>query len=693
MKLLAKLKPIFWDHTQSDGVGEVNYRRMWEINFTVAALVTLLPLLLMAGVAFYHLDRLVKMERRQVEFQVKGIMACTRLRMGLYLDRYLGAMRTMPDPARQGAGGSAKVWYTGLTLLGPDGSLAAEQGQRTKLDAQTRGWLARESSAKGRAVRLIRAGEREQARLVLAIKHETSQGDNTLVAAMGVQALKAVAAAALGELPGKAWLADPISKLRIPLGGAGTKENPSQDQGTGRVLRREASVPGSPLVLLTASPLPGLMSVGEGLTLHLILFVSISVLVMLAVVYKGTVGQVTRLYHSHVAQSKVLREVAYTHKLASVGRLAAGVAHQINNPMAVINEKAGLIKDLLAIDANGIDEMRLRRLTDDISVAAKGAGAITHRLLGFARHLPMEIGPVLLDQLLRELVGFLTHDAEYRPIEVSVDIESQGRIIQSDQSLLEQAFFNIINNAVSAVGEGGRIDITLGDGADGFLEVRVIDNGPGIPSENLKHIFEPYYSTKSDLGSGLGLSITHGIVHKLGGRIEITSQEGIGTQVLVALPASTPGGSDAPESGGLPEDGDEEARTEDEGQDQQVGVLIVDDDADYLEIVSERLGMRGFKIDSATDGLDALAKLRKNRYTSVVLDMMMPGLGGMEMLKKIRDQYPHTQVILQSGYTTAELQAAAAQLGAAALLEKPVDLDLLSQTILSAHDGEAEDAS
>lgn len=119
----------------------------------------------------------------------------------------------------------------------------------------------------------------------------------------------------------------------------------------------------------------------------------------------------------------------------------------------------------------------------------------------------------------------------------------------------------------------------------------------------------------------------------------------------------------------------------------------MDDDADYLEIVSERLGMRGFKIDSATDGLDALAKLRKNRYTSVVLDMMMPGLGGMEMLKKIRDQYPHTQVILQSGYTTAELQAAAAQLGAAALLEKPVDLDLLSQTILSAHDGEAEDAS
>lgn len=447
-----------------------------------------------------------------------------------------------------------------------------------------------------------------------------------------------------------------------------------------------------PLLLLAALALYHCERVpGDELSsmeLQIILFVCICVLVMLAVVYKGTVDQISRLYHYHLDQTRVLREVAYTHKLASLGRLASGVAHQINNPMAIVNEKAGLIEDLLAYETGPVDRERLRKLTLDIREAAKGAGIITHRLLGFARHLPMEPASVNLGQLLNEVAGFLTHDAEYRAIDVKLSLQSRAEVIQSDRSLLEQAFFNIINNAVAAVlakPGSSYIAITVSDAAENMLKVVIADNGVGIPSKDLRHIFDPYYSTHADLGSGLGLSITHGIVHRLGGEIEIESQEGQGTKVTVTLPAGLAEKSSevGPEDqmGKNPADVSVEQVEQASESSDGPRVLLVDDDEDYVAIITERLGMRGIELDVAQDGLEALSKLEKHHYDTVILDMMMPGLGGMETLKRIRDDYPQMQVILQTGYTTTELQETAQKLGAAALLEKPVNLDILSNMI------------
>jgi signal transduction histidine kinase len=427
----------------------------------------------------------------------------------------------------------------------------------------------------------------------------------------------------------------------------------------------------------------------SSMEMQIILFAGICVLVMLAVVYKGTVDQISRLYHYHLDQTRVLREVAYTHKLASLGRLASGVAHQINNPMAVVNEKAGLIEDILTYGNGTIDREKLKKLTLDIREAAKGAGTITHRLLGFARHLPMEPGPVNLGQLLHEVAGFLTHDAEYRAIDVKLSLLSKVEVIQSDRSLLEQAFFNIINNAVAAVlakpGGSSFIEITVSDAQENLLQVVIADNGVGIQSKDLRHIFDPYYSTHADLGSGLGLSITHGIVHRLGGEIEIQSQEGQGTKVTVTLPAGlaekSPAGGSKNQTGKYPADVAVEQVDQASESSDGPRVLLVDDDEDYVAIITERLGMRDIELEVAQDGLEALSKLEKHHYDTVILDMMMPGLGGMETLKRIRDNYPHMQVILQTGFTTAELQETAQKLGAAALLEKPVNLDILSNMI------------
>ena len=146
-----------------------------------------------------------------------------------------------------------------------------------------------------------------------------------------------------------------------------------------------------------------------------------------------------------------------------------------------------------------------------------------------------------LENLLKEVLGFLEKEAEYRDITVSFEIEPELPTITSDRGQLQQVFLNILNNAVAAVQQGGRIGIELArDGTD-RVAVTVVDDGVGIPKEHLERIFEPFFTTKEGSGTGLGLSITYGIVKKLGGEIRVDSSVGEGTRFTVVLPVSRKG--------------------------------------------------------------------------------------------------------------------------------------------------------
>ena len=129
----------------------------------------------------------------------------------------------------------------------------------------------------------------------------------------------------------------------------------------------------------------------------------------------------------------------------------------------------------------------------------------------------------------------------HRNIEINYDIPDDLPEIESDRGQLQQIFVNIINNAVSAVGNGGRVDISCTARAGGSVAVTIADNGEGISEEILKHIFEPFFSTKGKFGTGLGLSITHNLVKRLGGSIDVASDPGGGTRFMVTLPAKDPG--------------------------------------------------------------------------------------------------------------------------------------------------------
>jgi two-component system NtrC family sensor kinase len=143
-----------------------------------------------------------------------------------------------------------------------------------------------------------------------------------------------------------------------------------------------------------------------------------------------------------------------------------------------------------------------------------------------------------LESLLKEVLGFLEKEAEYRDVTVKFRVDPDLQTIRSDRGQLQQVFLNILNNAFAAVSEGGEIAIEIrGEGAD-RVAVTVGDNGIGIPKEHLVRIFEPFFTTKEGIGTGLGLSITYGIVKKLGGEIRVDSTMGEGTRFTVVLPLS-----------------------------------------------------------------------------------------------------------------------------------------------------------
>jgi signal transduction histidine kinase len=228
--------------------------------------------------------------------------------------------------------------------------------------------------------------------------------------------------------------------------------------------------------------------------------------------------------------------VEYSNKLASIGRLAAGVAHEINNPLAIINEKTGLLKDLVTLSDATPPREKVLSIADSVLGSVARCQTITHRLLGFARHMDVQSETIDLHTLLKEVLGFLGREAEYRNINVSFDVAEGLPTIESDRSQLQQVFLNILNNALAAVEIGGAINITLASGEEHTVVVTVTDDGKGIPETDIKKIFEPFFTTKKGGGTGLGLSITYGIVKKLGGEISVKSKVGLGTSFTVILP-------------------------------------------------------------------------------------------------------------------------------------------------------------
>lgn len=231
-------------------------------------------------------------------------------------------------------------------------------------------------------------------------------------------------------------------------------------------------------------------------------------------------------------------------KMAALGKLAAGIAHEVNNPLAVIKEKVGWAKDLLEEEdiskSENFQEFEdaIRKIDHHVDRAKK----VTHRLLGFARRMEPIQETVNVNKVLEDTIEFLRNEAHYRNITITTDYSSEVPLTTSDSAQLQQVFLNILNNGIDAVGKDGEITVaTHYKGKEKQIQISISDNGPGIPTEQINRIFDPFFTTKEvGKGTGLGLSISYSIIEKLGGSIVVTSKEGMGTTFTITLPVITP---------------------------------------------------------------------------------------------------------------------------------------------------------
>jgi len=236
---------------------------------------------------------------------------------------------------------------------------------------------------------------------------------------------------------------------------------------------------------------------------------------------------------------RIEQQMIATERLAALGTLAAGVAHEINNPLAIINEAAGflglLIKkpELSAIPRR----MDFEKALDKIEKAVKRARKITHQLLDGVRRPDPVPTNVILDELVDETIQLVRREAADRDISVTRQTRKAPEAIWIDPEQVRQILINLLTNAIHATGRQGSITVCIDSDAAGII-LAVSDTGKGIPKAHMQKIFEPFFSDKPPgEGTGLGLFVTRQILDKLGGTIEVSSRVGAGTTMTVRMPA------------------------------------------------------------------------------------------------------------------------------------------------------------
>lgn len=303
-----------------------------------------------------------------------------------------------------------------------------------------------------------------------------------------------------------------------------------------------AYIENSPFILMVVKRSVEIMKGWYSLRQRINWFFGVSVVITLAVVLYASTMMLNRIYDADQTRLKAIERLETSSRLISVGRLAAGVAHEINNPLAVIGENAGLIKDLFTLRREYEQDKRLMELIDAVLESVERSGEITKELLGFARHFEPKITPIQLSRAVSEVLSFHRKEASYRNIDIHVDIPEDIPVIYSDHGRLQQILLNLINNAFQAMKNGGQLYISVKREGEKTVSIRIRDTGPGISPEDEKKIFEPFFTTRGTVGGvGLGLSITFGLVRKLKGDISVQSKLGEGTTFVINLPIDTQG--------------------------------------------------------------------------------------------------------------------------------------------------------
>jgi PAS domain S-box-containing protein len=333
------------------------------------------------------------------------------------------------------------------------------------------------------------------------------------------------------------------------------------------------------------------------------------------------------LTERQAAQAEILRQREIIHqreKLGALGSLLAEVAHELNNPLSTVVAQATMLQELAS-------DPKSAARGDKIRAAAERCAHIVKTFLDMARQRPPVRGTVDMNRAVRSAVELLAYGLRTAGIEVRLNLADPLPSIWADDEQIAQVLTNLIVNAQQALAdrEGAR-RLTIATGLDtrGMVRLSVSDNGPGIPPEIKSRIFEPFFTTKPmGVGTGIGLSICHGIVTSCGGTIVAQDAPGGGAAIVLRLPiggggqAADASAADVPAGGGR-------------------RVLVVDDESEVAETLGEILEHAGFLVDLADSGQSALERIATTDYDAILSDVRMARMDGLALFRRIREVRP-----------------------------------------------------
>lgn len=386
--------------------------------------------------------------------------------------------------------------------------------------------------------------------------------------------------------------------------------------------------------------------------------------------FEGTVEDITE-------RRAVEEQLFQTQKMEAVGRLAGGVAHDFNNLLQAV-------WSLLEVLRTHIDDAdRSIKVLGELDQHVRRGAALTRQLLLFSRQETARPEPLEFNTVVEETSQFLRRLLREN-IAMDLETDAQAFPVRADRGQLGQILTNLVVNAADAMPDGGTLTLrTGGNSAAVWLSVK--DTGVGICEDIQSRIFEPFFTTKeAGRGTGLGLSVVHGIVTQHGGTIEVNSSPGNGAEFVVRLPRLFE--DIAPLSIQTPEFGEP---FQGSGQ----AILVVEDEPAAREGVTELLGVLGYQAAGAASGEEALELAAGRRFDLLLSDLLLPGISGPELAKELLERSPGTRVVFMSGYAEDEVVRRGVKTGDMRFLQKPFDMATLARELHDAFSGQSPAAA